>query len=80
MPGADNAGKPGYYTVRSGDTLIKIGLDQGQNWRDLVRWNNLDNPNVIRLALLAKRLKELSTWREMLSGTKLSTKRRCTTS
>jgi lipoprotein NlpD len=33
--------------VRSGDTLIKIGLDQGQNWRDLVRWNNLDNPNVI---------------------------------
>ena len=47
VPGADNAGKPGYYTVRSGDTLIKIGLDQGQNWRDLVRWNNLDNPNVI---------------------------------
>lgn len=47
LPGAENAGKPGYYTVRSGDTLIKIGLDQGQNWRDLVRWNNLDNPNVI---------------------------------
>ncbi|MEY3765379.1 MAG: hypothetical protein RL442_1026 [Pseudomonadota bacterium] len=47
LPGADNAGKPGYYTVRPGDTLIKIGLDQGQNWRDLVRWNNLDNPNVI---------------------------------
>ena len=46
-PSADNAGKPGYYTVRSGDTLIKIGLDHGQNWRDLVRWNNLDNPNVI---------------------------------
>ena len=44
---ADNSGKPGFYTVRSGDTLIKIGLDQGQNWRDLVRWNNLDNPNVI---------------------------------
>ncbi len=47
LAGADNAGKPGYYTVRPGDTLIKIGLDQGQNWRDLVRWNNLDNPNVI---------------------------------
>jgi lipoprotein NlpD len=47
LPGAENAGKPGFYTVRSGDTLIKIGLDQGQNWRDLVRWNNLDNPNVI---------------------------------
>ena len=49
LPGADNAGKPGFYTVRSGDTLIKIGLDQGQNWRDLVRWNNLDNPNVIEV-------------------------------
>jgi lipoprotein NlpD len=46
-PAADNAGKAGYYSVRSGDTLIKIGLDHGQNWRDLVRWNNLDNPNVI---------------------------------
>jgi lipoprotein NlpD len=49
LPGAENAGKPGFYTVRSGDTLIKIGLDQGQNWRDLVRWNGLDNPNVIEV-------------------------------
>jgi lipoprotein NlpD len=49
LPGAENAGKPGYYTVRPGDTLIKIGLDQGQNWRDLVRWNGMDNPNVIEV-------------------------------
>ncbi len=49
LPGAENAGKPGFYTVRPGDTLIKIGLDQGQNWRDLVRWNGLDNPNVIEV-------------------------------
>ncbi len=47
--GADNAGKPGYYTVRPGDTIIRIALDSGQNWRDLVRWNNLDNPNVIEV-------------------------------
>ena len=33
MPGADNAGKPGFYSVRPGDTLIRIGLDSGQNWR-----------------------------------------------
>ncbi|MFM2241087.1 MAG: hypothetical protein RJA69_2461 [Pseudomonadota bacterium] len=46
-PSDNNNGKPGYYAVRPGDTLIKIGLDHGQNWRDLVRWNNLDNPNVI---------------------------------
>ncbi|TFZ08645.1 LysM peptidoglycan-binding domain-containing protein [Ramlibacter humi] len=49
LPGAENAGKPGYYTVRPGDTLIRIGLDNGQNWRDIVRWNNIDNPNVIEV-------------------------------
>lgn len=47
--GSENAGKPGYYTVKQGDTLIRIGLDQGQNWRDIVKWNNLDNPNNIEV-------------------------------
>jgi len=47
LPGAENIGKPGYYTVKSGDTLIRIAMDQGQSWRDLVRWNQLDNPNLI---------------------------------
>lgn len=47
LPGAENAGKPGYYTVRQGDTLTRIGLDNGQAWRDLAKWNNLDNPNLI---------------------------------
>jgi lipoprotein NlpD len=47
MPGAENAGKAGYYTVKPGDTLIRIGMDNGQSWRDLVRWNNLENPNLI---------------------------------
>jgi lipoprotein NlpD len=27
--------------------LIRIGLDNGQNWKDLMRWNNLSNPNLI---------------------------------
>jgi len=49
LPGAENAGKPGYHTVRPGETLIRIALDNGQNWRDLVRWNGLDNPNVIEV-------------------------------
>ncbi|MFY7867708.1 peptidoglycan DD-metalloendopeptidase family protein [Roseateles sp.] len=47
LPGAENAGKPGYYTVKPGDTLIRIALDNGQNWRDVARWNGLDNPNLI---------------------------------
>lgn len=45
LPGAENAGKPGYYTVRPGDSLIRIANDAGQNWRDLARWNQLENPN-----------------------------------
>jgi lipoprotein NlpD len=49
LSGADNAGKPGFYTVRQGDTLIRIALDSGQNWRDLARWNNIENPNVIEV-------------------------------
>lgn len=49
LPGAENAGKPGFYTVKPGDTLIRIGLDSGQNWRDIVRWNSLENPNVIEV-------------------------------
>lgn len=48
-PGAENAGKPGYYTVRPGDTLIRIGLETGQNWRDIQTWNGLVNPNVIEV-------------------------------
>jgi lipoprotein NlpD len=49
LPGAENAGRPGYYTVKAGDTLIRIGLETGQNWRDIVRWNSLENPNLIEI-------------------------------
>ncbi len=49
LPGAENAGKPGFYTVKPGDTLIRIGLDSGQNWRDITRWNTIDNPNQIEV-------------------------------
>ena len=47
VPGAENAGKTGYYTVKPGDTLIRIGMDNGQSWRDIIRWNKIDNPNLI---------------------------------
>jgi lipoprotein NlpD len=49
LPGAENAGKPGYYTVKPGDTLIRISLDSGQNWRDIAGWNSLENPNLIEV-------------------------------
>ncbi|WP_416548672.1 peptidoglycan DD-metalloendopeptidase family protein [Limnohabitans sp. DCL3] len=49
VPGSENAGKAGYYTVQRGDTLTRIGLDHGQGWRDLARWNQLSNPDVIEV-------------------------------
>jgi lipoprotein NlpD len=49
MAGSENAGKPGYYSVRPGDTLTKIALDHGQAWRDIAKWNGLDNPNMIEV-------------------------------
>jgi len=48
-PGFENAGKPGYYTVKPGDTLIRIGLESGQSHKDISRWNALDNPNKIEV-------------------------------
>ncbi|SNS58991.1 lipoprotein NlpD [Noviherbaspirillum humi] len=39
----------GFYTVKRGDTLIQIALEFGQNYRDLVIWNNLSNPNDIKV-------------------------------
>jgi lipoprotein NlpD len=40
---------PNFYTVKKGDTLIRIALEYGQNYRDLVTWNNLANPNDIKV-------------------------------
>lgn len=48
-PGAENAGKPGYYSIKPGDTLIRIGLETGQTWRELAAWNGLENPNRIEV-------------------------------
>lgn len=49
LPGFENAGKPGYYTVKPGDTLTRISLDNGQTQKDIVRWNNIDKPNQIEV-------------------------------
>ena len=49
LPGAENAGKSGFYMVKPGDTMIRIGLENGQNWRDIARWNSIENPNLIEV-------------------------------
>ena len=54
LPGIENAGKPGYYTVRPGDTMIRIGLETGRNWHDIARWNKLENPNLIEVGQVVR--------------------------
>ena len=38
-----------FYTVKKGDTLYRIALDFGQSYSELVAWNNLANPNDIKV-------------------------------
>lgn len=61
LPGAENAGKPGYYTVKPGETLMRIASDNGQNWRDIARWSNLDNPNVIEVGQVLRVVPPVTT-------------------
>ncbi|WP_394777715.1 peptidoglycan DD-metalloendopeptidase family protein [Undibacterium sp.] len=39
----------GTYVVKKGDTLYRIALDHGQSYSDIVTWNNLKNPNDIKV-------------------------------
>lgn len=48
VAGATDA-RAGYYTVKKGDTLYSIALDNGQDYKDVAAWNNLDNPNLIKI-------------------------------
>lgn len=36
-----------FYTVKKGDTMYSIALDHGLDYKDLVAWNNIENPNRI---------------------------------
>lgn len=41
--------RPGYYIVKRGDTLRRIAELHGREVAELVRWNNLSNPNLIEV-------------------------------
>jgi len=45
---------PGYYRVKPGDTLYRIALENGQNYRDIAAWNNLSNANQIEVDQLLR--------------------------
>jgi lipoprotein NlpD len=50
-PAAQAAPEAGvkYHIVKKGDTLYSIALDNGHDYKDIAAWNNLDNPNLIRI-------------------------------
>ena len=41
--------RPDTYTVKRGDTLYGIALDNGLDYREVAEWNKLENVNVIRV-------------------------------
>ncbi|SAK71594.1 peptidase [Caballeronia arationis] len=45
---------PGYVRVKPGDTLYRIALENGQNYRDIAAWNNMTNPNQIEVGQLVR--------------------------
>lgn len=38
---------PGFHTVKKGDTLYSLGLEYGQDYRDIAGWNYITDPGVI---------------------------------
>ena len=52
VKGSDSHGN---YTVKKGDTVYRIALDQGQSYRDIIAWNNLSNPNDIKVDQVLRR-------------------------
>lgn len=41
--------RPEFYTVKKGDTLYSIALDQGLDYRELAQWNGIADPSVISI-------------------------------
>ena len=41
--------RPEFYIVKKGDTLYTIALDHGLDYKELIEWNRIENPNLIRL-------------------------------
>lgn len=58
----------GHYTVKPGDTLIRIGLETGQSWKDIAAWNQLPNADVIEVGQVLRVVPPGSTPAPAASG------------
>lgn len=59
--GFENAGKPGYYTVKPGDTLRRIALESGHSSQDIARWSNVENVNRIEVGQVLRVIPPVET-------------------
>ncbi|MBU0752254.1 MAG: peptidoglycan DD-metalloendopeptidase family protein [Gammaproteobacteria bacterium] len=48
-PAAAAVVPPGYYVVKKGDTLYRIALEHGQDYKEVVAWNKLADPSRIEV-------------------------------
>ncbi len=46
--------RPESYTVKRGDTLYSIALDNGLDYRDIAAWNNITDPAAIKAGLVLR--------------------------
>lgn len=51
---ANRSANASSYIVKRGDTLQQIALDQGLDWRELARWNDLQDPSRIQVGQVLK--------------------------
>ncbi|CAG1000497.1 Murein hydrolase activator NlpD [Rhodocyclaceae bacterium] len=44
-----SVGEARFHTVKKGETLYSIALENGQDYKDVAAWNNIENPNRIQV-------------------------------
>ncbi len=68
------ASEEGYYRVKAKDTLYRIALENGQDYRDLAKWNNIADPAAINEGMLLRVIPPGQTWEslEKEEGKKIS--------
>lgn len=45
---------PGHYVIKRGDTLYSVALEHGADYRDVARWNQLDDPTKISVGQVVR--------------------------
>ncbi len=69
----DKDWRPRHYRVKKGDTLTEIALNHGLSYRELAKWNNISNPDLIGIGMKLRLTPRLSSQTE--SGNNMAAKK-----